>query len=361
MAVSRAPEELVVESHKGSYRVRFEQGALESLEDTCPSSTFVVVDQRVADLYVDRLGKVLARPSTLRIEATEVRKALESLPDYVEHLVAHGIRKGHVLIAVGGGILQDIVCFLAATLLRGLDWHFLPTTLLAQADSCIGSKSSINVRATKNVVGTFTPPREVVVDVGVLDTLSDAEIRSGIGEMLKVHAIAGPETFDAIAADYKRLFTERAVLEHYIVRSLELKRVLVEQDEFDQGPRRIMNYGHSFGHAIEAATNFAVPHGIAVTIGMDMANHVALATGHTSEDNVARMQPVLATNYAGFEGIPIPVDALLREIAKDKKNTAATLRLVLPDRAGRLSLVDQVADERFQRACADYLDELVAG
>jgi len=360
MAASRALEDLVVESHKGPYRVRFKPGALESLEDTCPSSTFVVIDQRVADLYQDQLREVLARPSTLRIEATEVRKALESFPDYVDHLVAHRIRKGHVLTAVGGGILQDIVCFLAATLLRGLDWHFFPTTLLAQADSCIGSKSSINVRATKNVVGTFTPPRQVVVDVALLDTLSEAEIRSGVGEMLKVHAIAGPETFNEIAADYNRLLAERDVLEHYIVRSLELKRVLVENDEFDQGPRRIMNYGHSFGHAIESATGFAVPHGIAVTIGMDMANHVALALGRTSEETVARMKPVLVMNYAGFEGTPIPVDALLRAIAKDKKNTASALRLVLPDRAGRLSLVDQAADERFRRACEDYLEELAA-
>jgi len=314
----------------------------------------------VAELYEDALGEVLARPSTLLVDATEANKALERLPDYVDHLVAHGVRTGHVLVAVGGGILQDIVCFLAATLLRGLDWHFLPTTLLAQADSCIGSKSSINVRATKNVVGTFTPPKRVVIDVTLLETLSEAEIRSGVGEMLKVHAIAGPDRFEQIAADYERLLADRAVLEAYIVRSLELKRVLIEKDEFDQGPRRIMNYGHSFGHAIESATGFAVPHGIAITIGMDMANHVALALDLTSEEHVARMQPVLARNYAGFREIPIPPAALLAAIAKDKKNTVRALRLVLPARDGRLSLVDQVADKSFRRACEKYLEGFAA-
>lgn len=361
MADTRAPEDLVVESHQGPYGVGFQRGALEGLAETDPASTFLVIDRRVADLYGDALGEALERSSTLLIEATEANKALERIPDYVDHLVVHGVRRGHALVAVGGGILQDIVCFLAATLLRGLDWHFLPTTLLAQADSCIGSKSSINVRATKNVVGTFTPPKRVVIDVTLLDTLTEAEVRSGVGEMLKVHAIAGPDRFDQIAMDYERLLADRAVLEAYIVRSLELKRALVEEDEFDQGPRRIMNYGHSFGHAIESATGFAVPHGIAITIGMDMANHLALALGLTIEEHVARMQPVLAKNYSGFGGIRIDPDALLAAIVKDKKNTARALRLVLLDPEGRLSLVDQVADEDFRRVCEEYLAGLAAG
>lgn len=358
MAVSHAPDDLVVQSHRGPYRVQFERGALRGLRETDPGTTFAVVDRRVADLYEHQLGDVLERPSTLLIEAAEANKSLESCPDYVEHLVEQGIRKHHVLVAIGGGILQDIVCFLAATLLRGLRWHFFPTTLLAQADSCIGSKSSINVRSTKNAVGTFTSPEAVVIDVTLLETLDAGEIRSGIGEMLKVHAIAGPDAFDEIAADYTGLLTNKVLLEDYIVRSLKLKRVLIEEDEFDQGPRRIMNYGHSFGHAIESATGYAVPHGIAVTIGMDMANHVALALGRTSEDNVERMRPVLALNYAGFEDTPIPLDALLDAIAKDKKNTASTLRLVLPDEKGRLALVDQMADAAFRRACGDYLGQL---
>ncbi|MBA3432278.1 MAG: iron-containing alcohol dehydrogenase, partial [Actinobacteria bacterium] len=261
MAGSRVPDDLVVQSHRGPYRVQFERGAFQGLRDSDPGTTFAVVDRRVADLYESQLGDVLQRSSTLFVEATEANKSLESLPDYVEHLVQQGIRKPHVLVAIGGGIVQDIACFLAATLLRGLRWHFFPTTLLAQADSCIGSKSSINVRSTKNAVGTFTPPEQVVIDVTVLETLDAAEIRSGVGEMLKVHAIAGPDTFDEIAADYKRLLTDRALLEDYIVGSLKLKRVLIEEDEFDEGPRRIMNYGHSFGHAIESATGYAIPHG----------------------------------------------------------------------------------------------------
>jgi hypothetical protein len=148
------------------------------------------------------------------------------------------------------------------------------------ADSCVGSKSSINGGGAKNVLGTFTPPRRIILGAGVLRTLDEKDVRSGVGEMLKVHAIAGPAAFDAIAADYPRLFTDRSVMTAYLRRSLEIKKPIVEADEFDQGRRLVMNYGHSFGHALESATAFAVPHGIAVTIGMDMAQlHLRLSTG----------------------------------------------------------------------------------
>src|SRR5204862_6898132 len=134
----------------------------------------------VAMLYDEELEPVLSSPSVLRVAASEPDKSLDRFPGYVEHLVGCGVRRGHVLVAVGGGVIQDIVCFLAATLLRGLEWHFVPTTLLAQADSCIGSKSSINVGEIKNILGTFTPPAQVVIAVPVLRTLSEEEVRSGI-------------------------------------------------------------------------------------------------------------------------------------------------------------------------------------
>jgi 3-dehydroquinate synthase len=352
---SPAPEPLVVTSHTGPYEVRFGPGALAALGERAGARTHVLVDGRVAGLYASELAPVLARDSTLRIEASEQAKSLERFPGYVEHLVGHGVRRGDVLVAVGGGVLQDIACFLAATLLRGLEWHFIPTTLLAQADSCIGSKSSINSGSAKNILGTFTPPRDVHVDVGLLATLDERDVRSGVGEMLKVHAIDGPAAFDAIAGDRERILADPATMAAYVRRSLELKRRIVELDEFDRGPRNVMNYGHSFGHAIEAATGFGVPHGIAITIGMDMANHVAVALGHGSAEAAERMHPALAANYAGFEDTPVPFDAFAAAIARDKKNTESALRLVLPDHDGRIRIVTQPADDAFRSACAAYL------
>jgi 3-dehydroquinate synthase len=352
MADSLVSEELVVQSHTGPYTVTFDDSGFGRVP---VEGVHFIVDERVGELYREELAAVFSSGSVLTIEATEAAKSLDRFPGYVEHLVARGVRRGHVIVAIGGGIMQDIACFLAATLLRGLEWRFFPTTLLAQADSCIGSKSSINVGEIKNVLGTFTPPREVVVVPHVLDTLDDVDVRSGIGEMLKVTAIDGPSTFDELAADYSSLTSDRAVLTRWIRRALEIKRGIIEIDEFDKGPRNVMNYGHSFGHAIESATSFGIPHGIAITIGIDMANYAAARTGRAGEDVFERMHPTARANYAGFEDYSIDPDAVLTALTKDKKNRGSMLRLVLPDAEGRIGLVDQAPDDDFAAIVRDYL------
>jgi 3-dehydroquinate synthase len=323
-----------------------------------PVRAHFIIDAKVAELYSRDLADVLAQPSVLLVEALESNKSLERCPAYVEHLVAQEVRRGHALVAIGGGIIQDIVCFLAATLLRGLDWYFFPTTLLAQADSCIGSKSSINVGNWKNIVGTFTPPARILVSTRVLATLEERDIRSGIGEMLKVHVIDGPASFDRIAADYGDILMQPDVLRRYILRSLEIKRGIIEQDEFDRGIRNIMNLGHSFGHAIESATHFSIPHGIAVTIGVDMANYTAVRLRQMERRHFDRMHPTLALNYRGFERTPIPLDAFQAAIAKDKKNTDAKLSLILPDDEARPRKVECANDAMFHGICAEYLGKV---
>ncbi len=348
-------DELVIQSHRGRYAVAFDDDALARLDADVPSGAHFVVDARVASLYARDLANVLRSSSVLIVEATEGAKSLARFEGYVEHLLARRVRRAHVLFAIGGGIVQDIVCFLASTLLRGLEWRFYPTTLLAQADSCIGSKSSINVGAAKNVLGTFYPPSRIAIGTRVLATLEARDLRSGVGEMLKVHAIEGPASFDRIAADYESLFADPAAMMRAIRRSLEIKKRVIEEDEFDLGPRNVMNYGHSFGHAIESATSFAVPHGIAVTIGMDMANYTAARLGLCDESHYERMRPVLRTNMAGFERAPVPLDAFFAALHKDKKNTDEALRLVLPDRTGRVSLRSCAGDARFRKICEEYL------
>mgnify|MGYP001592192843 CR=1 FL=1 len=142
-----------------------------------------------------------------------------------------------------------------------------------------------------------------------------------------------------------------------IRRSLEIKKRVIEEDEFDLGPRNVMNYGHSFGHAIEAATNFAVPHGIAVTLGMDMANHVAWRLGAADERSFQRMHGVLAANFCGYERAPVPLDPLMGALAKDKKNLGAgTVTLILPDANGRIGKGAYPADELLRTACGEYLE-----
>lgn len=351
-------ESLAIQSHRGVYHVNFLLGALSELQQTFPANGHWLVDSRVAELYADEFSPLRHHHSVLLIDATEDNKSLEQIPRYVEHLLRQNARRNEVLIAVGGGILQDITCFLAATFLRGMEWHFYPTTLLAQADSCIGSKSSINAARTKNILGTFTPPARVTIHPEFLRTLSDVDRRSGVGEMLKVHAIESPSAFDAIAADYPRLMSDESVMLHYIRASLEIKKRIIEIDEFDRGPRNVMNYGHSFGHAIEAATDFAIPHGIAVTIGMDLANYVSAHRGVSSLDTFHRMHPVLARNYSGFERTNIPLEAMLKALKRDKKNIDSSVVLILPQSDGAIRPSALPFDADLRDLCSVYLDQV---
>jgi len=347
----------VIQSHKGPYTVEFADHAFAGVMEEGPKRHYLV-DAQVAKLYRTQLAGVLSSKSVLIIEAKEGNKSLERSPEYVTHLVGRGIKRGHILVAIGGGIIQDITCFLAAVLLRGVEWQFYPTTLLAQADSCIGSKSSINVGSFKNIVGTYTPPAKVVVSTGVLASLSDVEIRSGIGEMLKVHVIAGPAEFDRIAADYARIVGDPAVMRVYILRSLEIKKAIIEQDEFDTGVRNVMNLGHSFGHAIESASNFKIPHGVAVTIGIDLANYTAVRLGRMDQRHFDRMHPTLRLNYEGFERTEILPEKFFAAIANDKKNTDAKLGLILPDANAIPRRVECSNDARFQAQCHEYFDRV---
>jgi 3-dehydroquinate synthase len=354
----RVPEQLRIASHKGEYLVRFaaDLGWMGAWLDTEPHC---LVDALVARLHAEALRPLLAHPRTILIEATESNKSIEQIVEVMRRLIEQKLRRDHVVIGIGGGIIQDITCFAASTLLRGVPWKFVPTTLLAQADSCIGSKSSVNLGTAKNMLGTFYPPREVVIDGRFLPTLEERDLRSGIGEIIKVHAIESPVAFDRLALDYERLGSDPALLRGYIERALAIKQRFIERDEFDTGVRNVFNYGHSFGHAIESATEFAVPHGIAVTMGMEIANHVAAQRGLLPWTHHARMRALLRRNYRGFERVPIPVAGVSAALLKDKKNTSAQLVLILP--TGAEAAVQRTPvnnDAGFQEQLAAALGQL---
>lgn len=354
-------ERLDIHSHKGVYSVEFDADLLTKSEQFLVGQPHFLIDANVARLYAKPLRAILEHQNTVVIEATEENKSIERIIPVLERLVANSIRRDHTLVAIGGGIIQDIACFIASTLLRGLNWRFVPTTLLAQADSCIGSKSSINLGKAKNILGTFNPPSEISVCTQFLDTLDDRDIRSGIGEIIKVHAIESAAAFDQLAADYDSLGSDRSVLLAYIRHALRIKKRFIEVDEFDRGARNIFNYGHSFGHAIEAATDFAVPHGIAVTMGMDMANRIATLRGLLPESQYVRMHTVLRKNYAPFAATSIPLDDMLSALMKDKKNTSNRLVLIFAVGSdAKIQRIEVPRDEEFHHQCQTFLDELNA-
>lgn len=352
-------EPLKIKSYKGEYQADFHKDiSFAFFENASLDRYHFIIDKAVATLYSKQLEIILNAPSVLLIEATENNKSLEQFPLYVEHLVKNKVRRDHKLIAIGGGIIQDITCFLAATLLRGLNWWFYPTTLLSQADSCIGSKSSINCGGSKNILGTFTPPDKIYIFTEFLTTLSSSDMRSGIGEMLKVHAIKNADAFDLITKDYDQLQTDQEILLKYLRRSLEIKKQIIEQDEFDQNIRNMMNYGHTFGHAIESATEYKIPHGIAVTIGMDMANYIAYEFDHTEKNHFDRMHPILKKNYEDFISHPIPIEPFIFAIAKDKKNIGKSeITAILLDKNAILTKKYIENNAFFQKKCEDYLNE----
>lgn len=352
-------DELTIESHRGSYIVRF--GAVDeaALIGDGSSVQWYLVDEEVARLHPDVLAPAFDSGRVVLLEATEGNKDLNRIIPVIERLIGESCRRDDVLVAVGGGIIQDITCFIASTFLRGLRWRFVPTTLLAQADSCIGSKSSINLGGTKNILGTFNPPEEVLVDPGFLDTLDPRDVRSGIGEIIKVHVIDGPESFHRLAADFDRLTTDRDLLLSYVRDSLRIKQGFIEVDEFDRGPRNVMNYGHSFGHAIESATDFAIPHGIAVSIGMDMANHVAHARGRLDVRYRDAVHRICRENYEDSLGVEIPEETLLDALSRDKKNSGSTANLILPSGSSAgMEKVGVALDEEFRDQCRDFLATL---
>lgn len=287
-------EVLTIDSHKGPYVVHFVEDILSTSKILLEGDPHVIIDANVARVYKSELQDVLSRPNTIVLDATEDAKSLQQIIPVIELLVQHKIRRSNHLVAIGGGIIQDITCFIASILLRGIDWHFVPTTLLAQADSCIGSKRW--------------------VDPSFLASLGDSELRSGIREILKVHAIDSPESFDSVAADYESLLTYHMVLHKYTRESLLIKKRFIEVDEFDTGIRNVFNFGHSFGHAIETATNFRIPYGIAVTMGMDIAYHISHARGLLPTKHVNRMRNHLRKNYLPFTDVDIPDETFGKQL-----------------------------------------------
>lgn len=287
---------LSIRSRNGSYTVETFSSFNQALSKARPEGRFFsILDAQVERLYRQSLSLCLSEDHRVLVEASERQKSLENISPVVQELLSKGIRRNHSLLVIGGGVTQDVGCFIASILFRGIDWTFMPTSLLAQADSCIGSKSSINVGGFKNQIGTFYPPKRVLVATDLLQTLPKDEFRSGIGEVIKLHLISGNAAFQELL---KKLGSEQLqnnvpTMTTLITRSLAIKKEFIEADEFDQGPRNILNFGHTFGHAFESVTKFTIPHGIAVLIGILAATHLSREIGFCSHEFYNELKHVI--------------------------------------------------------------------
>ena len=274
---------------------------------------------------------------TIHLQISEENKTLNTVENILENLAAAGITKSDLIIAVGGGALQDLATLVASLYMRGIEWIYVPTTLMSMVDSCIGGKSSINIGKHKNVVGNFFPPRQVYIEPKFLDTLSLVDIASGISEGVKICFASKVQTalhFQELVKDWQISKDEVSILKAIFL-SLETKKWFVEIDEFDKNERRLLNFGHSFGHALESATSFAIPHGIGVFVGMEAAirhSGKSLLCNQLSEFIAAQVHPI-SQNFAKFQ---IDPGQFIDAIKNDKKNTNTHQILILPNSDGIL-------------------------
>jgi len=317
------------------YKVVFSNEMIAHLAGQVKPGDYIIIDKNVEGLYPE-IHKVLSGNAVYVLDCNEAAKSYEGIVPLLEQVVNAGFRRDNKITAIGGGIVQDVASFISLIIYRGVDWIFYPTNLLSQCDSCIGSKISVNLGPYKNLLGGFYPANLVFIDVNFLSTLQQQDILSGLGEMLHYFLVSSEQDLQLFYKCAPAVKTNLEGVDQLIRRSLEIKKAMIEIDEFDRGPRHIFNYGHSFGHALESATDYAIPHGIAVSYGMDLANLVSAHWGFLpmSERNRIRTACEMV-----FRDVSLPLVDLSRyksALMKDKKNSGSNLGLILSKGVGEM-------------------------
>ena len=309
----------------------------------------IVTDANVDDVYAEPVASALADQScevdVLIVDAGEQSKSIDVAIELWERMLDEGTDRKSTVVAVGGGVVGDLAGFVAATFARGLAFVQVPTTLLAQVDSSVGGKVGINLPGAKNMVGAFWQPRGVLIDVNVLQTLPEREFNAGMAEVVKYGVIQDAEFFaylerhiDAINA------RDPGVLTHIVQRCCRLKADVVEQDEREEtGRRAILNYGHTFCHALEAATGYEqLLHGEGVAIGMLCASRLAERMGRVDAAFTKRQQDLLESFGLPTALPEVSHEELIELMYHDKKTERGKLRFVLPSRLGHVEVVRDV-------------------
>ncbi|QTE40244.1 hypothetical protein J3L18_14690 [Mucilaginibacter gossypii] len=338
------------------YSVQFIDDTQKVLLSELKDGDVIIIDNKIKELYNDMLEPIFKLHRHIGIDAHESVKSYQGVEPLIEDLIENGFRKNYRLVAIGGGITQDATAFIASILYRGVKWLFFPTSLLAQGDSCIGSKTSINFKKFKNQIGGFYPPNQIFINLDFLNTLSTWDLKSGMGEMCHYFIVSSQEDFDRYKVEYAAALTDKKVLAGIINRSLEIKKGYIERDEFDQNERLVFNYGHSFGHAIESLTNYRVPHGIAVSYGMDMANFVSVKLGYITEETRLYIRELLSQIWEGTDITDIELQKFTVALSKDKKNVGKMLGLILNKGCGKIFKDMRPMDDEFIGWLKEYFE-----
>lgn len=324
-------------------------------------NAFYVIDKKVYELY-QGLFCNMPEERLYILEAAEENKVIETALDVCGRIAELPTKRNTTLISVGGGIVQDVTGFAANVMYRGIRWIFVPTTLLAACDSCIGGKTSLNYRRFKNLLGTFYPPDTIHIYSGMFQTLTEKDYKSGLGEVIKFNIMAGKRGLENIEENMPGLLKrDLKTVDVFVESSLLYKREFIENDEFDRGERIKLNFAHTFGHAIEAVTEYAIPHGTAVAIGMIMANHISQKRGYLSRDIAERSERVLLQVIdINLKLSDRPFSEYMKAIRKDKKQESEGLTAVLITAygdEGELTVMHDIAEDEILSAI-NYFESL---
>jgi len=335
----------LLEQRDASYDILIGAGLIRQLDkilpEYCPAAAYAVIsDSHVGTLYgasvAEQVSGAGCQVELFTFPAGEWNKTRDTWASLSDRMLAAHFGRDCAVIAVGGGVVNDVGGFVAATYLRGVPLVQIPTSLLAMIDSSIGGKTGVDVPAGKNLLGAFHQPRVVVADPELLASLASVQLAAGLAEALKHGVIADAEYFAFLEREYAGIFAKHApALEHVVRRSVEIKASVVSHDERETGKRAILNFGHTVGHAIEATSKYEVSHGEAVAIGMVYEARLAESLGIATAGTAQRIKsPLERLNLPVERPDASQVDALVAAMRADKKVRGGEIRLALPRAIG---------------------------
>jgi 3-dehydroquinate synthase len=350
-------DDFTISSIPRDYQVVFETCDIsDTVNQLLDDKDVLLIDKNVLALMPDKINLDASR--ILAIEATEPAKTIEGVLSVIDFLHKCKFTKGESLIVVGGGITQDIGSFVGSVYKRGIPWKFVPTTLLAQCDSCIGGKTGINYREAKNQLALFSAPHKIIINTNFLHTLAPQEIKSGLGEIMKVFVMGGQPFLDMygemVTGDQVNKFEN---FKDLIVASLHVKKAIVEKDEFELDSRRSLNYGHTVGHALETMTGYRIPHGQAVAVGMKIVNDMF----NLEAEDVDKYISNLISDKEKEELRNIDYNKLGDVLRSDKKTISNAATFIYMDQVGHVKFEKCLINDALLNNIKRTIQEIVDG
>lgn len=359
-AMPTDPAVVPVKLEGGHYDITIQPGLLARVGDyvarLCKSKRAgIVTDSHVAPHYASVVAESLRsagiEPIIATLSAGEDHKTLADLSGVYDTLLSARVERSTPILALGGGVVGDMTGFVAATILRGVPFVQIPTTLLAMVDASVGGKTGINHVVGKNLIGAFHQPIAVLIDPAVLKTLPPRELRGGLAECIKHDIIRDAEGFNRLERDIGRaLQLDLDYLTQLVAHNVAIKARVVEADPFEHGERAHLNFGHTFGHAIETVSHYEYSHGECVALGMVAAARMAVDLGMLDEASRRRIVGVIEQAKLPVRGLELPTKDIVDAMIFDKKVRGGRVRFVLPDRIGHVVIRDDVPPEGVARA-----------